>query len=126
MNPRSAFVALARTGTLALAAVVVGNALTGCSQVAAIAPVGGGHEAEVRYAAIDILLDEGTAILIAPVCTSDSGGTVVCTGETVDGTGIDVVSAAADPSALTVRIGENTFYEGSILDVLERAAQGAS
>lgn len=44
--------------------------ITGCaSQVAALAPVGGDDITAVRFAAIDVLLAKGVAIMQAPVCT---------------------------------------------------------
>ncbi|MGU3647070.1 hypothetical protein ACLBXX_19100 [Microbacterium sp. C23T] len=100
--------------------------LAGCSQVAAIAPVGGSHEAEVRYAAIDVLLDASTEVLVAPVCESDEAGTVTCAGETVAGDEISVVSTATDPTAVEVRVGTDVLYSGSIMEVLDRAARAGS
>jgi hypothetical protein len=106
---------------LILAALAVG-AVTGCSQIAAIAPVGGNHQAEVRYAAIDVLLDAGVEILVAPDCASAGGG-ITCEGETVSGERITAQSSAADPSSVTVAVGAHRLYSGSILDVLDKAAR---
>lgn len=106
--------------TIALAAVL---GLTGCSQVAAIAPVGGDHLAEVRYAAIDVLLAEETDILTAPVCAQAPSGEVTCTGETMDGDDITVVSPAADQKVVTVKVGDRELYSGSITDVVDDAAR---
>ena len=100
--------------------------LTGCSQVAAIAPVGGSHEAEVRYAAIDVLLDADTEVLVAPVCDTDAAGTVSCAGETVSGEAMTVVSSAADPTVVEVTVGTDVIYSGSIMDIIDRAARGGS
>lgn len=101
-------------------------ALTGCSQVAAIAPVGGSHQAEVRYAAIDVLLDAEVEILVAPVCETDAAGTVSCAGETVSGESIVVSSPAADPTSVEVTVGSKAIYSGSIMDVLDDAARDGS
>lgn len=108
-------------GAGALALVM---ALTGCSQVAAIAPVGGSHQAEVRYAAIDVLVDADIEVMVAPVCESDDAGAITCEGETTDGTVISVVSTAADQTSVEVRVGDDVIYSGSIMEVLNRAARG--
>lgn len=97
--------------------------VAGCSQVAAIAPVGGDHLAEVRYAAIDVLLDAEVDILTAPVCDQVASGEVSCTGETVDGSEITAVSPADDQTVVTVTVGDRELYSGSIMDVLNEAAR---
>lgn len=103
--------------------LLVGLSLTGCSQVAAIAPVGGNHLAEVRYAAIDVLLDADVEVLTAPVCAQAPSGEVSCQGETVDGTDISVVSPADDQTVVTVTVGDDELYSGSIMKVLDEAAR---
>lgn len=97
--------------------------LAGCSQIAAIAPVGGNHQAEVRYAAIDVLLDADVQILTAPVCAQAPSGEVSCQGETADGTDITVVSPADDQTIVTVTVGDDELYSGSIMDVIDEAAR---
>lgn len=97
--------------------------LTGCSQIAAIAPVGGNHLAEVRYAAIDVLLDADVQVLTAPVCAQAPSGEVSCQGETADGTDISVVSPADDQTVVTVTVGDDELYAGSIMDVINEAAR---
>lgn len=97
--------------------------LAGCSQIAAIAPVGGDHLAEVRYAAIDVLLDADVEILTAPVCAQAPSGEVSCQGETMDGTTISVVSPADDQTVVTVTVGDGELYSGSIMDVIDEAAR---
>jgi len=86
----------------ALGAASAALVLAGCSQVAAIAPVGGDRLAEVRYAGTDVLLEEGIEILAAPVCTSPDEIAVTCEGETMDGEVIllAVTAASALPLAL--------------------------
>jgi hypothetical protein len=103
--------------------LVAGVLLAGCSQVAAIAPVGGDHLAEVRYAAIDVLLDAGVEVLTAPVCAQAPSGEVSCQGETTDGLAISATSPADDQTVLTVTVGEKELYSGSIMDVLDEAAR---
>ncbi|WP_292833110.1 hypothetical protein [Microbacterium sp.] len=109
-----------RAAAIVLAGVM---GLAGCSQVAAIAPVGGDHLAEVRYAAIDVLLAEKTAILVAPVCVQASSGEVTCAGETMDGGDIMVVSPGDDQAVVSVTVGDRELYSGSIIDVLNNAAR---
>ncbi|RFA08827.1 hypothetical protein B7R54_06000 [Subtercola boreus] len=114
-------------GFLAIAGVLSAVALlAGCSQVAAIAPVGGNHLSEVRYAAIDVLTTAGTPLLTAPVCDSTSDGTVTCAGTTTTGDPITVLSTAADPATVTVTVGTSVLYAGSITDVLDAAARATS
>lgn len=108
----------------ALGAASVTLALAGCSQVAAIAPVGGDRLAEVRYAANDVLLEEGIDILTAPVCTSPDEIAVTCEGETMDGEVIRVESTADAQDDVVVTVGDRTLYDGSLLDVLDRGSSG--
>lgn len=99
--------------------------LTGCSQVAALAPVGGDRLAEVRFASNDVLVDRAVPVLTAPVCTAD-GDTVTCTGATVDGQPVTATSTAADPDTLVVTVGPTTLFSGSLQDVLTAAARPPS
>jgi hypothetical protein len=63
--------------------------LCGCSQISALAPVGGDAIAEVRYGAIDVLLAEGVDVLEAPVCAL------------ADGTSVATATPAPAPTALS-------------------------
>ncbi|HWL02689.1 MAG TPA: hypothetical protein VNQ52_10010 [Microbacteriaceae bacterium] len=99
-------------------------ALAGCSQIAAIAPVGGDRLAEVRYAAIDVLLAKDVPIRTAPVC-EQSGQAVSCTGETLSGEPIAVASTASDPETISILVGDTTIFTGSIADVLADAMEAA-
>jgi hypothetical protein len=114
----------ARSGThshsrvvLVLVAALV---TAGCSQVAAVAPVGGTREAEVRFAGNDVLVAQGVAIMAAPVCTS-AGETVTCTGSTTDGATITV--SAPPGERMTVTVGPRTLYDGAYRAVLEAAGR---
>lgn len=106
-----------------VAALLLLPALAGCSQVAAIAPVGGDHLAEVRYAAIDVLLAAEVDILTAPDCTQAPSGEVTCLGETADGTRISAVSPADDQTVFSVMLGDRELYSGSIMTVIDDAAR---
>ena len=109
---------------VAALAVAVPLALTGCSQIAAIAPVGGVHVSEVRYAALDILVQKEVDVLTVPVCTTVERA-VTCTGSTLDGAAIEVDSPADDPTNLTVTVDGAVLYSGSIQDVLDAAVEPA-
>lgn len=98
-------------------------ALAGCSQIAAIAPVGGDRLAEVRFAAGDVLVREQVEILVAPVCTQAADLTVTCAGETLDGGAIDVAAPGTDLDTMTVTVDGASLYAGSIMDVLETAME---
>lgn len=100
-------------------------ALAGCSQVAAIAPVGGARVSEVRYAALDILVREEVDVLAAPVCEAGDDREVTCAGTTLSGGTIEVVSSASDQANLTVTVDGSVLYTGSIQDVLDAALEPA-
>lgn len=98
-------------------------ALSGCSQVAAIAPVGGSHIAEVRFAALDVLVQQDVDVKTAPVCEIDDDRTVTCLGETLTGKTITVTSPGTDETILTVQVGTETLYDGHIMDVINSAVR---
>jgi hypothetical protein len=112
-----------RLPALVLLVTFAGMVLAGCSQVAAIAPVGGGHLAQVRFATIDVLLTSHIEVKTAPVCTRASSGAVACVGAARDGTTLRSVSSAADPTSLAVTAGDRTLYRGSVQSVLQKAAR---
>jgi hypothetical protein len=114
-----------RVAPVALVALLLTLAVAGCSQIAAIAPVGGDRLAEVRYAVNDILIEQEIGILVAPVCTVGTDEeTVTCEGMARDGQAIDAVSAAAAPDDFVVRVGDEVVYDGSLTEVLERGSSG--
>lgn len=95
--------------------------LAGCSQVAALAPVGGDTVTTVRIAANDVLLDHGVRILRAPVCTTETDR-YLCTGTAVEGDITVVAPKDADPLVMTVKAGPETVYDGPVQQVVESAA----
>ena len=101
-------------------------ALSGCSQIAAIAPVGGDRVAEIRFAAGDVLVQKAVDIETAPVCEMAKDLAVSCIGETLDGETITVTSTAADPTIMTITIGSTELFSGAIQDVLDAAIRPAS
>ena len=105
---------------------IAGLALTGCTQVAAIAPVGGDRVAEIRFAANDVLVRESVDIQTAPVCDMASDKAVSCSGETTGGEAISVESSANDQSTMTITIGGTELFSGTIQDVLDEAMRPRS
>lgn len=109
------------TAAAALAAV----ALTACSQVASLTPVGGASLTSVRNAANDVLVEQQVPILVGPQCTAvDTGFT--CVGSTVDGAEILVTAEGTKPFAMSISVGGAVIFEGNATDVLESAVQEAS
>jgi hypothetical protein len=109
-----------RTST-AIGVLLAAVVLAGCSQVAAIAPVGGDRLAEVRFAGLDVLTSEGVDVRTAPVCAQTDDLTVTCEGDTFDDAAIRVSSPGATPDDLEVVVGADTLYSGSLQSVLEKA-----
>ena len=108
-----------------VAAASVVGALTGCSQIAALAPVGGNALAEVRFGAIDVLQQKNIAVLTAPVCAlAESGPVVTCSGTSIDGRQITVTSSVASDAQLVVAVGGETIFSGALTEVLDEAARG--
>jgi hypothetical protein len=107
--------------TLGVASVLL---LAACSQAAALAPVGGNHFSEVRFAAIDVLTAKDVKVLTAPVCVARSAGAITCSGTTTDDHAIRVISTAADPSSMTVTVAGATIYSGSVQKALDTAVRG--
>jgi hypothetical protein len=105
--------------------LVLATALAGCSQVAAIAPVGGSRLAEVRFAANDVLVVQGVEVRTAPVCAQASDDTITCAGDTLDGVAITVTSPGGSADDLEVVVGADTIFHGSLRDVLEKAMDGS-
>lgn len=119
MRMRSA-VKWAVTGSLILAMA----GLTGCaSQIAALRPVGGDALAGVRTATIDLVLAQGYEFLEAPVCSQDETQ-ITCLGSTTENSEVASVSLLDGNANVTVTVDGETLYQGSIAEVLEKAARG--
>ena len=95
--------------------------LSGCSQIAAVAPVGGDHLAEVRFATGDILVSQQVEVLSGPDCSQD-GDVITCTGRTTGGDEISTTSTATD---MTLTVGGTVIYSGSIQNALDTAIRPA-
>jgi hypothetical protein len=100
--------------------------LAGCSQIAAIAPVGGNHLTEVRFATIDVLQEQGIALQDVPTCTRGDDGSVACTGTTSTGDDVAASSPGSDPDRVTVTVSSKVVFDGSVSEVIDRAAGVAS
>jgi hypothetical protein len=118
---------MVRTASVpALAALLAGCAamgLVGCSQVAALAPVGGDRVSSVRYAVADLLVAADVEVLTAPVCSS-AGADVTCKGEAADGSRIEASAPGTEQDLLKVSIGDRVLYDGSLQKVLDDALEG--
>lgn len=110
-----------RTSLRGVALLAAAALLAGCSQVAALAPVGGDRPTEIRYATIDVLLDHDVEVLEAPTCQMAEDRAVTCTGTTVDGEEISAVSTAVDQSDFEVTVGDEVLFSGSIDEIIEKS-----
>ena len=108
-----------------IAVGVAALALSACSQVSALTPVGGTAITSVRNATSEVLVDQNVPILEAPQCVpSDSGFT--CTGSTVDGAEIVAVAEGSNPYPMSITVGGTVIFEGNAQDVLDAAVLEAS
>ena len=111
-----------RLAAAAGAAAVTAAVLSGCSsQISGLAPVGGDDITSLRIAAIDVLLERKLTVRDAPVCT-DTGEGYSCVGSLTDGSEIVVTAPDADATTMVVTVGGATIYDGSVQEVLDRAA----
>lgn len=120
MSPQS----FARASAGATVAGLAVLALGGCSQIAALAPVGGDAVAEVRYGAIDVLLREDIDVLEAPTCAAGARASVTCSGSTTDGRAIEVFSSTDDDAVLRISLDGHEIFSGPLADVIDEAARG--
>ncbi|WP_270351987.1 hypothetical protein [Microbacterium testaceum] len=111
---------------LSIAPLMAVAVLVGCSQIAAIAPVGGNHLTEVRFATIDVLQEQGIALQDVPTCTRGDDGSVACTGTTSTGDDVAASSPGSDPDRVTVTVSSKVVFDGSVSEVIDRAAGVAS
>jgi hypothetical protein len=95
-------------------------ALSGCSQAAALAPVGGDRIVAVRVAAINVLLSQGVEFVAAPTCSAGDDSGVTCDGQTEEGLRIKAHSSSASPGELIVAVGEEVVYDDDLDAALER------
>ncbi|MFN3340089.1 MAG: hypothetical protein ACK40Z_10380 [Dietzia sp.] len=99
--------------------MVLTLALAGCSQIDALAPVGGAEIADLRYATNEVLLEQGVEVLVAPVCAGH-GADLRCVGETVGNETITATLASEDGASFDLTVGERLIYSGPVQAVLDR------
>lgn len=118
---------LATAVTAVALAAGAAMSLTGCaSQIGGLAPVGGDTRTGVRNAVIDVLLDKGIDVLVAPKCTEADTG-YSCKGSTTDGKEIIATgSNDDDPKIVIVVGGGEPIFTGTMQGVLDAAAQATS
>ena len=112
---------IVRAAAMSLAA----GAMAACAvttQIDSLEPVAGDAVAALSSAADGVLVSEGVEILVAPVCEL-SGDGYDCAGTTLSGEKINVVAPGSDPETMTIVVGDETLYEGSIEEVLQKAAE---
>ena len=105
---------------LAIAGALGAVLLTGCSQIDALAPVGGEAQTTIRNATYDVLLDNGVEILVAPTCAKESTQ-IICRGSTVTGAPIVATGASTKPYTLRIEVDGVVIFDGSATDVLADA-----
>lgn len=93
--------------------------LAGCSQVDALAPVGGDDVSMVRFAANDVLVGAGVELLTAPVCT-EANKVSTCEGKTMAG---ETITVRSEGDHLTVTVGPRSLYDGSLQSVITENGQ---
>lgn len=101
------------------------GAVAGCSQVSALAPVGGDDITTLRIAIDDVLAEGHVSVLASPKCAAVGGG-YACKGSTTDGMAIVATSPAGEPRQVTVKVGSSIVYDGEVATVVERAAEAHS
>lgn len=109
-------------GRIALGLAGVVLSLSACgSQIAALAPVSGDNAYAVRSAAIDVLLEQGVSIQVAPTCTQGETA-IVCSGTAVGGDVIEVNAPGKGKASMTITVGGSVVFDGDVQGVLDREA----
>jgi hypothetical protein len=101
------------------------GSLAGCSQIDALAPVGGDKITSVRNAAYNVLVQQQVEILVAPTCSTVEAG-FSCIGSTVRNEPIVVEASGTAPFPLVITVDGIMIFEGSAQDVLDQAVLEAS
>ena len=97
--------------------------LAGCSQISALAPVGGDGITTLRIAIDDVLAEKAVPVLISPKCKEDAAKAFTCKGTTRAGEPILATSPAGDPRTMTVTVAGEVIYQGEVDAVVDRAAE---
>jgi hypothetical protein len=96
------------------------STLAGCSQIDALAPVGGDKITSVRNAVYDVLVQQQVEVLVAPTCTTIETG-FTCTGSTVNNEKIVAEASGTAPFPLVITVDGVAIFEGSAQDILDEA-----
>lgn len=110
---------------IAAATAAAAVLLSGCgSQLAAIAPVGGGDVTALRIATIDVLQDLGIQMMQVSVCVEadEPADSYVCDGTTADRKAIAVTTLGTTPMTMTILVDGRQVFAGSVRDVIDKAA----
>ncbi len=105
---------------LSAGASVCAIVLVGCStEVAQFQPVAGDAAVSIRYAANDVLREQGIRVMVWPQCTF-SDATYTCPGTTTDGKPILATAQEGDPIVMVLKVDNKTVFTGVPQDVLNR------
>lgn len=96
--------------------------LAGCSQVSALAPVGGDALRMVSIATGDLLESKGIEVMVVPVCTQTAKA-ATCAGTTMDGLDITVTADLNSPITMIVTVGDAQVYSGQAQEIIDKAAR---
>lgn len=94
--------------------------LAGCSQINALAPVGGDKITSVRNAVYDVLMQQQVEVLVAPTCATVEAG-FTCTGSTVSNGKIVAEASGTAPFTLVIKVDGVEIFEGTAQSVLDQA-----
>lgn len=75
----------------------------------------------MRFAGNDVLVDHDIDVRTAPVCARADDDTITCDGDTFDEAPIRFSSPGASPDELSVSVGDEELYAGSLEAVLSKA-----
>ncbi|MDA3022650.1 MAG: hypothetical protein O2943_08370 [Actinomycetota bacterium] len=101
--------------------------VSGCSQIDSLDPGQVFNHfpiATLTIAVGDVLVAESVPILVAPTCTQGPTS-FTCNGTTIADEAITVSASITEPQVMTIQVGAQVIYDGSVQDVLDAASQVA-
>lgn len=106
----------------AVAAVGVGLAGCGGSQITGLAQAGNLNVIFFSTASTTVLLDQGYGILVKPVCQVQNKTDYTCQGKTTDGQDITVTSSnvTKTDADFTVSVGGKQIFTGNLVEQLNK------
>lgn len=114
------------TAAMALGAAGVVVALGGCSMIKGLEAAGVITDSVLGAAVGDVLLANNVEILSGPTCDPDSSNpkAFTCSGTTTKRQPISVTTGGTTQEpTMTVTVAGKVLYSGSVMAVLEKAAQ---